>query len=120
MRAAAWCTLPEAALASSVCMRPRCVHGRLWLQPPGSKQHPQAQFALRLPAARPAARTSSDAPRRVLDQLRGIFPGVDKAGDLLIVPTCQRAECDLVKTGEVVDNEKDRLLERVRRACALA
>ena len=32
---------------------------------------------------------------------------------LLIVPTCQHAEVDLVRTGEAVEGEKDRLLERV-------
>jgi hypothetical protein len=41
-----------------------------------------------------------------------VFPGVDTS-DLLIVPTCQRADLDLVQTGEKVDDEKDRLLERV-------
>lgn len=37
---------------------------------------------------------------------------------MLIVPTCQQAALDLVKTGEKVDVEKDRLLERVRVAMA--
>jgi hypothetical protein len=31
--------------------------------------------------------------------------------DLLVVPTCQRSEVDLVTTGEKADDEKDRLLE---------
>lgn len=45
-----------------------------------------------------------------------VFPGVDTS-DLLIVPTCQRADLDLVQTGEKIDNEKDRLLERVGGGC---
>lgn len=43
-----------------------------------------------------------------------VFPGVETS-DLLIVPTCQRSDLDLVQTGEKIDTEKDRLLERVRR-----
>ena len=53
------------------------------------------------------------APKRVLDQLTGIFgPSIASASDLLVVPTCQRAATDLVATGDAVDAEKDRLLER--------
>jgi hypothetical protein len=48
-----------------------------------------------------------------MDQLQGIFAGISSATDLLVVPTCQHATLDLVKTGEAVDDEKDRLLERV-------
>lgn len=33
---------------------------------------------------------------------------------LLVIPTCQHAELDLVQTGENVEEEKDRLLENVR------
>lgn len=33
---------------------------------------------------------------------------------LLIVPTFQRSSIDLVKMGEIVETEKDRLLELVR------
>ncbi|KIY94315.1 hypothetical protein MNEG_13646 [Monoraphidium neglectum] len=47
-----------------------------------------------------------------MDQLQGIFAGISSATDLLVVPTCQHATLDLVKTGEAVDDEKDRLLER--------
>lgn len=46
-------------------------------------------------------------------EVRSVFPDVDQAG-LLVVPTCQRADYDLVRTGEKIDTEKDRLLERVR------
>jgi hypothetical protein len=45
-------------------------------------------------------------------EIGSIFPGVDTT-DMLVVPTCQQAALDLVKTGEKVDVEKDRLLERV-------
>lgn len=33
---------------------------------------------------------------------------------MLVIPTCQQADVDLVQMGEKVDVEKDRLLERVR------
>lgn len=47
------------------------------------------------PPAAPAA-----APKRVLDQLKGIFGAeIANATDLLVVPTCQHAELDLVATG---------------------
>jgi hypothetical protein len=52
------------------------------------------------------------APKRVLDQVTGIFPGLSAATDLLVIPTCQRSDVDLVTTGEAADAEKDRLLER--------
>lgn len=72
--------------------------------PPPTQPRPPAR------APRPAA-----APKRVADQLATIFgPAIGAASDLLVVPTCQRAECDLVNTGEKVDEEKDRLLENVR------
>ncbi len=41
-----------------------------------------------------------------------MLPGADLSS-LLIVPTCQRAALDLVRTGEDVDTEKDKLLEQV-------
>lgn len=34
----------------------------------------------------------------------------------MIVPTCQRSTFDLVRVGESIENEKDRLLERVSSA----
>jgi len=40
-----------------------------------------------------------------------VFPGVDTAR-MLLIPTCQRADMDLVARGERVEDEKDRLLER--------
>jgi hypothetical protein len=48
-----------------------------------------------------------------MDQLASIFPNMKGAADLLVVPTCQRSEVDLVTTGEKADEEKDRLLESV-------
>ena len=32
---------------------------------------------------------------------------------MLIIPTCQRSAVDLVRIGTVIEDEKDRLLERV-------
>lgn len=52
------------------------------------------------------------APKRVQDQLASIFPGIGNAADLLVVPTCQQSDVDLVNFGEQADEEKDRLLER--------
>eukprot|EP00959_Pyramimonas_sp_CCMP1952_P358529 7506968-Pyramimonas_sp.AAC.1 len=45
--------------------------------------------------------------------MTNIFPGVDTTG-ILIIPTCQNSAVDLVRVGEEVETEKDRLLERVR------
>jgi hypothetical protein len=45
-------------------------------------------------------------------EVQSVFPDVDLSG-MLIVPTCQQADYDLVRTGEKIDLEKDRLLERV-------
>jgi hypothetical protein len=48
-------------------------------------------------------------------EVQSVFPDVD-VSSVLIVPTCQQADYDLVRTGEKIDIEKDRLLERVRTA----
>jgi hypothetical protein len=45
-------------------------------------------------------------------EVQSVFPDVDLSG-MLVVPTCQQADYDLVRTGEKIDTEKDRLLERV-------
>jgi hypothetical protein len=50
----------------------------------------------------------------VAREVGSIFPGESTEG-MLIVPTCQRSDLDLVKMGDVVEGEKDRLLERVGR-----
>eukprot|EP00877_Chromochloris_zofingiensis_P001843 jgi/Chrzof1/1165/Cz01g43050.t1 len=55
---------------------------------------------------------------RVQTEIKGVFPGID-THDLLVVPTCQQADIDLVRTGDKVDIEKDRLLEQVRPACSI-
>ena len=34
--------------------------------------------------------------------------------DLLVIPTCQRSDLDLVRVGDVIEDEKDRLLEKAR------
>ncbi|PNG93956.1 Methylmalonic aciduria and homocystinuria type D, mitochondrial, partial [Tetrabaena socialis] len=44
-------------------------------------------------------------------EVLSIFPKCDLE-KLLIVPTCQRSVLDLVNTGEPVEQEKDRCLER--------
>lgn len=49
-------------------------------------------------------------PRQYRSDLAVIFPGQDPLS-LLIVPTCQNSAMDLVRTGEEVEEEKDRLLE---------
>jgi hypothetical protein len=56
---------------------------------------------------------STDVPMRYKEDLKATFPGIDTKG-MLIVPTCQNAAVDLVRMGEEVETEKDRLLERVR------
>merc|ERR1712216_783603 len=52
-----------------------------------------------------------ECPKRYKDDMANIFPGVDTTG-ILIVPTCQNSAVDLVRVGEEVETEKDRLLER--------
>lgn len=80
--------------------------------PPPSPPLPPLQ-SLTLSVHASQKTTNTAAPKRVLDQLTGIFgPSIASASDLLVVPTCQRAATDLVATGDAVDAEKDRLLER--------
>lgn len=52
-------------------------------------------------------------------EVQSVFPDVDMT-DMLVVPTCQQADYDLVRTGDKIESEKDRLLERVRssRGCS--
>jgi len=50
-------------------------------------------------------------PAKYSTEVSSVVPSADLS-KLLIVPTCQRAVMDLVQTGEDVDVEKDRLLER--------
>ncbi|KAL0050072.1 hypothetical protein WJX82_003888 [Trebouxia sp. C0006] len=50
-------------------------------------------------------------PPRHWREVSMIFPGLTADG-LLIVPTCQHSKMDLVQTGEVVEEEKDALLEK--------
>lgn len=51
-------------------------------------------------------------------EVQSVFPDVNLS-NMLVVPTCQQADYDLVRTGEKIENEKDRLLERVR-CCKLS
>lgn len=53
-------------------------------------------------------------PKALFRELRHVFPGVDLDA-CLAVPTAQRADMDLVAFGDTVENEKDRLLNSVRR-----
>lgn len=53
---------------------------------------------------------SVGCPRTHKDELAALFPGID-VSDMLIIPTCQRAELDLVRMGPEIEGEKDRLLE---------
>lgn len=47
-----------------------------------------------------------------LRETEGIFPGINLTG-LLAIPTMQRAKYDLVRIGDEIEAEKDRLLETV-------
>ncbi|KAG2448206.1 hypothetical protein HYH02_006791 [Chlamydomonas schloesseri] len=50
-------------------------------------------------------------PPSIRREIQSVFPK-SNLEQLLIVPTCQHATVDLVNTGERVEGEKDRLLER--------
>lgn len=65
-------------------------------------------LVLLLPPPHPHAGLPASMSREV----QSVFPGVDLTG-MLVVPTCQQADYDLVRTGEKIEGEKDRLLERV-------
>lgn len=49
-------------------------------------------------------------PQQYKSDLAAMFPGV-AASEVLIVPTCQNSAVDLVRTGDDIEREKDRLLE---------
>lgn len=55
---------------------------------------------------------AADMPKRVAQEVAHVFPDVELEG-MLVVPTCQRSDVDLVQMGEAIETEKDRLLERV-------
>lgn len=55
--------------------------------------------------------TIIECPKKHSREVAAVFPGLDAAG-LYIIPTCQRSDLDLVRTGEGIEQEKDRLLER--------
>ncbi|EFN59706.1 hypothetical protein CHLNCDRAFT_133264 [Chlorella variabilis] len=52
-----------------------------------------------------------ECPRRHRDDVAALFPGTSLDG-MLVIPTCQHAQMDLVQMGQRVEDEKDRLLER--------
>lgn len=58
---------------------------------------------------------SAALPSSMAREVQSVFPDV-QLSNMLIVPTCQQADYDLVRTGEKIDLEKDRLLERVSTA----
>ena len=53
-----------------------------------------------------------EIPKPVIREAAHVFPNVDLAG-AFAVPTCQHSDVDLVRTGDAIEQEKDRLLERV-------
>jgi hypothetical protein len=55
--------------------------------------------------------TIVECPKRHSREVRAVFPGLDPEG-LFVIPTCQRSDIDLVRFGDVIEQEKDRLLER--------
>merc|ERR1712087_158229 len=52
-----------------------------------------------------------ECPKKHAENLVTLFPGVD-VSNMLVIPTCQNSDVDLVRTGEPIEQEKDRLLER--------
>jgi hypothetical protein len=76
---------------------------------------PPAKYQLVPPRLLPCGIQFSvhEVPRAFGRELELVLPGVPLEG-LLVVPTCQKACCDLLETGPVVAAEKDALLEKVR------
>ena len=66
---------------------------------------------MRAPPRSRHRRRHAECPKKYAEEVKALFPNVDTAG-MLIVPTCQNSDIDLVKVGEEVETEKDRLLER--------
>jgi hypothetical protein len=62
-------------------------------------------------ALSPALVRCAACPSSIRREVASVFPGVD-IDTILIVPTCQRAVMDLVQVGDVVEVEKDKLLEQ--------
>lgn len=87
---------------------------RLWrarLDLPSRKTTPTACL-LKQP---PEKHTHTACSRRLAREVKTVFPGIeDPSRGLLVVPTFQRASAELLTTSEVIDVERDRLLERVR------
>ena len=63
----------------------------------------------------PVQVTVHTPPRALLREMERVFPGQDLGG-LLVVATCQQARHDLVRVGDMIEAEKDRLLEVVSSA----
>jgi hypothetical protein len=62
------------------------------------------------------------SPKTVVRELVHVFPGVD-LNEVISLPTVQKARHDLVKIGDEIEEEKDRLLETfmdfAKKFCAL-
>ncbi|KAK9802671.1 hypothetical protein WJX73_003630 [Symbiochloris irregularis] len=52
-----------------------------------------------------------ECPARLNSEVAAVYPSTP-TDDMLIVPTFQRSTLDLVRMGEAIEAEKDRLLER--------
>lgn len=85
--------------------------------PPPLPPHPPLLHLLPLPLLLlllplPSLLIGSGCPRQYYSDMNAIFPGQDPSS-LLIVPTCQNSDVDLVRVGDEIEEEKDRLLEVV-------
>ena len=54
--------------------------------------------------------------RAYMNELKFVFPSVE-LDNVIVIPTMQCSQEDLVRIGDAVENEKDRLLERVSNCC---
>lgn len=72
----------------------------------------QAQVDKHLTMCNPSSLHRTGIPSTHMREVQAIFPEVDLTG-VLLVPTCQQATVDLVNVGPRIEDEKDRLLERV-------
>lgn len=58
-------------------------------------------------------------PRAMVRELGHVFQGVPSLASAVAIPTVQHAVEDLVRTGEEVEDEKDRCLRNVRRSARI-
>jgi hypothetical protein len=74
-----------------------------------------SEHAIMWQGKHPVQVTVHTPPRALLREMERVFPGQDLGG-LLVIATCQQARHDLVRVGDMIEAEKDRLLEVVRSA----